>query len=258
MSCIFILYIAVFQLAAARDIVTTPAQTAASAQSDSHGSASIDPAALYANRSDLASARQAAAIWTARLQQNPKDFTSAAWLARVYYWLGGHAPEAERKSLLEKGIAAGRTAVALQPNRPEGHFWIAANMGSLAESFGLRQGLKYKGEIRDELTTVLRLDPAFQHGSADRALGRWYYKVPGLFGGSNAKSEEHLRKSLTYGPGSTTSLYFLAETLIAQKKYQEARDVLQKLRDTPGDPDWAPEDREYKAKGQQLLGGMKK
>ena len=251
------MYIAIFSPTGG-DIAATPAQSAAaSPQSDSH-SASLDPEALYANRTDLASARQAAAIWVARLQQNPKDFTSAAWLARVYYWLGGHAPEAERKSLLEKGIAFGRTAVALQTNRPEGHFWIAANMGMLAESFGLRQGLKYRGEIRDELMTVLRLDPAFQHGSADRALGRWYYKVPGLFGGSNSKSEEHLRKSLTYGPGSTTSLYFLAETLIAQKKYQEARDVLQKLKDTPGDPDWAPEDREYKAKGQQLLAGMKK
>ncbi len=60
-------------------------------------------------------------------------------------------------------------------------------MGALAESFGLRQGLKYRGAIKDELLTVLRLDPAFQEGSADRALGRWYYKVPGLFGGSEAE-----------------------------------------------------------------------
>jgi hypothetical protein len=153
---------------------------------------------------------------------------------------------------------AGRTAVALEPNRPEGHFWIAANMGYLAESFGLRQGLKYKGEIRDELMTVLRLDPAFQRGSADRARGRWYFKVPGLFGGSNTKSEEHLRKSLTYGPENTASLYFLAETLIALKRQQDARDVLQKLMASPGDPDWAPEDREYKIKGQRLLDGLNK
>jgi hypothetical protein len=65
--------------------------------------------------------------------------------------------------------------VSLEANRPEGHFWIAASMGALAESFGLRQGLKYRGEIRDELLTVLKLDPAFQKGSADRALGRWFY-----------------------------------------------------------------------------------
>ena len=62
--------------------------------------------------------------------------------------------------------------------------------------------MKYRGDIKNELETVLRLDPAFQQGSADRALGRWYFKVPGLFGGSNKKSEEHLRKSLTYNPNS--------------------------------------------------------
>ena len=90
-------------------------------------------------------------------------------------------------------------------------------MGALAESFGMRQGLKYRGDINDELLTVLKLDPAFQQGSADRALGRWYYKVPGLFGGSRKKSEEHLRKSLTYNPNSSASHFFLAETLIDRR-----------------------------------------
>ena len=154
--------------------------------------------------------------------------------------------------MLEAGIAAGRAAVAqLQPNQPEGHFWIAANMGALAESFGLRQGLKYRGDIKDALMTVLRLDPAFQQGSADRALGRWYYKVPGLFGGSDKKSEEHLRKSLTYNPNSASSLFFLAETLIDHGQKAEARASCRRLLDAPVDPDWAPEDREFKKKAER-------
>jgi tetratricopeptide (TPR) repeat protein len=88
-------------------------------------------------------------------------------------------------------------------------------------------------------------------------LGRWYFKVPGLFGGSDRKSEEHLRKSLTYNPNSSASLFFLAETLIALKKKDEARAVLQKLLEVPVDPDWAPEDREFKEKGKKLLAGVK-
>ena len=87
----------------------------------------------------------------------------------------------------------------------------------------MRQGLKYRGDIRDELLTVLKLDPAFQQGSADRALGRWYFKVPGLFGGSKKKSEEHLRKSLTYNPNSTASHFFLAETLIDRRTARTKR-----------------------------------
>lgn len=212
-----------------------------------------NPDALYAGREDLAKAREAAATWATKLKENPKDFESAWKLARAKYWLGGHGPQAERKVLLEEGIAAGRAAVAIEPNKPEGHFWIAANMGALAESFGMRQGIKYRGEIKNELLTVLKLDAAFQKGSADRALGRWYFKVPGLFGGSDQKSEEHLRKSLTYDPNSSASRFFLAETLLDRGKKDEARAELQKVIDGPIDPDWVPEDREFKEKAKQLL-----
>jgi hypothetical protein len=212
-----------------------------------------DPDPLYARRAEIASARQAADIWQARVDRNPRDFESAWKLARARYWLGGHAPEGERRAVLEQGIAAARTAIAVEPDKPEGHFWLAANMGALAESFGLRQGIKYRGDIKNELLTVLRLDPAFQQGSADRALGRWYYKVPGLFGGSNRKSEEHLRRSLTYNPSSSASLFFLAETLIAMKRKDDARSVLERLIAAPVDPAWVPEDREFKEKGSVLI-----
>jgi hypothetical protein len=212
-----------------------------------------DPDALYAAREDLSKARNAAAIWAGRLEKNARDFEAAWKLARARYWLGGRAPEAERKGLLEAGIAAGRAAVAVEPERPEGHFWMAANMGALAESFGLRQGLKYRGDIKSELLIVLKLDPAFQHGSADRALGRWYFKVPGLFGGSNRKSEEHLRRSLTYNPNSHSSRFFLAETLLDMGRKTEARAELQAVIDAPVEPAWAPEDREFKEKARQLL-----
>jgi tetratricopeptide (TPR) repeat protein len=211
-----------------------------------------DPDALYKQREQLASAQQAEGIWAERLAKDPKDFESAWKLARARYWLGTHADEKRRKPYLESGIDAGRAAIAAAPAKPDGHFWVAANMGALAESFGMRQGLKYRGDIKDELETVLRLDPAFQQGSADRALGRWYSKVPGLFGGSDKKSEEHLRKSLTYNPNSSSSLYFLAETLIELGKKDEARATLEKLLAAPVDPDWVPEDREFKKMGARL------
>jgi len=216
-----------------------------------------DPDALYRQRENLGSARQAAEVWSQRLEANPGDFESAWKLARTRYWLGGHAPQPERKGLLEAGIAAGRTAASLQPGRPEGHFWIAANMGALAESFGLRQGLKYRGEIRDNLQIVLKLDPAFQHGSADRALGRWYHKVPGLFGGSRKKAEEHLRRALTYKQDSIVSHFFLAELLLDMDRRAEALAELQKVIDLPVDPEWGPEDREFKARAQKLMMTLK-
>lgn len=215
--------------------------------------AADNPDALYAQRENLARARRAAEIWEQRLAQQPNDFEAAWKLARARYWLGGHASGNEQKTEYGRGAAAARRAIVIKPDAPEGHFWLAANLGALAETQGRLTGLRLRSEIKRELERVLAIDPAFQQGSADRALGRWYLKVPRLFGGSRSKSEMHLRRSLTYNPNSTASLYFLAETLIADGREDEAREVLQELLDAPLDPEWAPEDREFKRKASQLI-----
>jgi hypothetical protein len=205
----------------------------------------------------LSSARRAADIWTADLLRNAKDFDAAWKLARVCYWLGGHAPVPERRVLLERGIEAARSAAAAAPETPEGHFWLAANMGALAESFGLRAGLKYRKAIKEALELVRRLAPAFMNGSADRALGRWYFKVPSLFGGSNKQAVEHLRTALTYDAQSTISHFFLAEVLIADGDRAQGRVELQRVLDAPINPEWEPEDLEYKAKASALMSTLK-
>lgn len=177
-----------------------------------------------------------------------------AWkLARASYFLGTQGPDAERRRWLETGLAAATDAITLHGARPEGHFWLAANMGALAESYGLRQGLKYRTRIKQALERVLAIDPAFMEGSADRALGRWYHRVPGLFGGSAARSEQHLRKSLTYNPQSTVSLYFLAELFEEEGRPAEARRLYQQVLETPVHPEYGPEDRFYKDKARTRL-----
>jgi tetratricopeptide (TPR) repeat protein len=217
-----------------------------------------DPDALYRDRANFGSASRAAALWEARLVTDPTDFDAAWKLARAQYWLGTQAlPERDRRAALEAGIAAGRRAVATNRDRAEGHFWMAANMGALAESFGLRQGIRYRGAIREALETVLRLDPAFQQGSADRALGRWYYKVPGLFGGDKRKSEAHLRKALAYNAQSVITRLFLAETLIDLGRKDEARRELEAAIASPDDPEWIPEDRAFREQARKLFATLK-
>lgn len=213
-----------------------------------------DPDALYTDREHLTSAAKAAEIWAGRVSADPGDFVSAWKLARAEYWLGTNGlPPDQRRAALEAGVDAGRKAVAINPNKPEGHFWMAANMGALAESYGIRQGLRYRGPIRDALQTVLKIDPGFQQGSADRALGRWYYKVPGLFGGNKKRSEEHLRKALSYNPQSIITRLFLAETLIELNRKDEARKELEAALAAPEDPEWMPEDRRFKQQAATLL-----
>jgi len=226
---------------------------------DARGQADVTPSpdALYAHRDEPGQAAKAAELWSKRLTASASDFEAAWKLSRARYWLGTNGPAADRRAALEAGMDAANKAIAQQPKRPEGHFWLAANMGALAESFGMSQGLKYRKPIRASLEEVLRLDPGFADGSADRALGRWFYKVPGLFGGSNARSEEHLRKSLTYDPQSTASWFFLGETLEDMGRKADARAAYQHVLDAPFNPTWTPEDKIWKAKAKTALAGLK-
>jgi tetratricopeptide (TPR) repeat protein len=217
--------------------------------------ADADADALYHRRDDPASAARAAGIWAARAAGG-SDFEASWKLARAAYWLGTQGDPAGRRAELERSVKAGEQAAALSPDRPEGHFWMAASMGALAESYGLRQGLKYRSRIKRALERVLTLDPGWQQGSADRALGWWYHKVPGLFGGSEARAETHLRRALGYNPVSTATLYFLAEVLLERNKRGEAREMLQRCVDAPLDPEWAPEDRDFKRKAAARIAGL--
>jgi tetratricopeptide (TPR) repeat protein len=217
-------------------------------------SASIDADRLYANRETMADAEQAASIWERALAAHADDFEAARRLARASYWLGEHRQDEDaREAAFERGMAAARRAVAARSNQPDGYFWLAANMGGLAELKGIRAGLKYRKPVRDNLEKVLAMDPTFLKGSADRALGRWYYKVPGLFGGSKAKSVQHLRASIGHHPLSISSRYFLAETFESMGRKADAITALKEIEALPVDPDWAPEDREFKKKAQAML-----
>jgi len=217
-----------------------------------------DPDRLYAEREDVTKALAAANIWERRLAAHPGDFESAWKLARACYWLGSHVATDQRRPQLDRGIEAARRAIAAEPQQPAGHFWLAATMGAMAEIAGMRAGLRYRGEIKRELEQVLALDPAYENGSADRALGRWYFKVPGLFGGDDRKSLEHLKRSLTYDPDSAASWSFMAETLRELGKRDEAKRALQKVLSAPvSDPEWAPETREFQRQAAAALQNLR-
>jgi tetratricopeptide (TPR) repeat protein len=209
--------------------------------------------ALYAKRDDPVAARNAADQYLAHHRADPQDFVGSWKLARASYFLGTQGPAPERRMWLETGLAAANDAITLNGARAEGHFWLAANMGALAESYGLRQGLKYRTRIKQALERVRAIDPAFMEGSADRALGRWYHKVPGLFGGSAAKAEQHLRRSLSYSPQSSVSLYFLGELYEDEGRPAEAQRLYQQVLEAPVHREYGPEDRFFKAQARDRL-----
>ena len=129
-----------------------------------------DADALYANRAVLADAKKAAALWQTRIDRDAKDFEAAWKRARAGYWIGGHEKDqSERDRAYEQAMAAARVAIAARPDAPEGHFWLAANMGGYAEDHGIRGGLKYRGDIR---ARSRRPSPSIRHSFRARPIAR--------------------------------------------------------------------------------------
>lgn len=216
-----------------------------------------DPDHLFETRREE-QVRRAAALWDARLASHPSDGEAAWKLARARYWLGanGAGTREVRRPSLEAGIAAARRAVAIAPASPHGHFWLAANMGQLSELFGRREGLRHRDDIRRALEATIAADPTYLHGAAQRALGRWYATVPGMFGGNRTKGESYLRASLTVNPTSTIALVLFAELLLDTGRRDEARASLTAALAAPPDPDWTPEDERFKARARERLAAL--
>jgi hypothetical protein len=216
-----------------------------------------DADALFRDRERVASAARAADIWAASLAANARNFEAAWKLARARNWLGEKAEKGHGKAQYEMGVKAARAAIAIEPRRPEGHFFLAANMGALADASPLFAGLRYRTAIRDALETVVRLEPSYNHGAGYCGLGKYYLEVPRLFGGSATRAEQLIRTCLTYDSTSALAHYYLAQTLAALGRTAELEEALRGVIDAPVDPEYGPEIRIWQRKAARWLAALR-
>jgi hypothetical protein len=118
-------------------------------------------------------------IWSSRLAGNPRDFESAWKLARAEYWLGTQGPARTRRAARTRHRARTHAQARSSRRDPKATSGWPRTWAHSRNRIGLRQGIKYRGPIKDALEKVLAIDPAFQKGSADRALGRGTSKCQG-------------------------------------------------------------------------------
>ena len=134
------------------------ANDANQAASDKRSSANLIAQAdkLYAQREDIAHVRQAIVLLRNARNVDPNNYDAAWRLAKFNYYLGANADDdKERDKAFNDGIEAGKAAVKLQGNKPDGHFWLGANYGGRAEASALG-GLSSIDDIRQEMETVLK------------------------------------------------------------------------------------------------------
>ncbi len=207
---------------------------------------------LYEGRDDMAKARVAVA---ALRQARTADYGSyeAAWkLSRASYYVGDHTENnSESDDMFRLGIEAGKAAVKLQDNKPEGHFWLGANYGGSASNSTLAS-LSNVADIRQEMEAVLKVDEAFQGGSAYLALGRLYLQAPRVLGGDTGKAIGYLEKGIKVGPNNALMRFHLAEAYVSANRDAEARKQLDALSAMTPDPKFLAEHKEAVDKAKKL------
>jgi tetratricopeptide (TPR) repeat protein len=211
---------------------------------------------LWDQRGDLARAKEGLEKYRDALLKN-EDAYGVYWrMARIEYWIGDHASSNdEKKSVFGMGVYYGKKAVALEPNKVEGHYWLGVNYGSYGEAKGVLKSLSLVSPIKEEMHRVLAIDKTFDDGGADRVLGRVYYELPGFFGGSNQKSLEHLLRSKELGPRVGLTRIYLADTYLALDNVAKAREELEFVIAMEPDPKLIPETAQEKVMARDKLKG---
>jgi tetratricopeptide (TPR) repeat protein len=207
---------------------------------------------LYEGREDMNKARLA--VTTLR-QAHAADYGNyeAAWkLSRAAFYVADRTDnDTERDNMFREGTDAGKAAAALQPNKPDGHFWLGANYGGTAAHSTL-SNLSSFNDIKTEMETVLKLDESYQSYSAYIGLGRLYLGAPRVLGGDVSKAIEYLEKGVKLNPNNAVTRYYLAEAYETANRDADAKKQIEAILTSTPDPKYVAEHKNTVEKAKKL------
>jgi tetratricopeptide (TPR) repeat protein len=198
----------------------------------------------YLGRANPSNLDQSLRLLRQAASENANDYEAWWRIARTEAHVGGDRDAKDEKGQIaayQAGVEAGRRAVQLQPNRVEGHFWLGANQGLLAEAEGWFKGLQMLDTVRREMETVVRLDPDYEEAAGQRTLARIYYRAPFFKGGDKQRSIELLKDCLKRFPQDSFALLYLADDYIAIGRKAEAKALLDQILSLCPDPIYGTE-----------------
>lgn len=208
----------------------------------------------YAERSSIEKARQAVAVLRQARIADYGNYEAIWKLSKYNYYLGGHERDEPRKlEAFREGIAAGEAAVRLAPDKPEGHFWLGANIGGRAKVQGALYALSSVPEIRREMETVIKLDEGFQAGSAYLALGQLDLELPDVLGGDPERAVAELERGLKFGENNALLRLQLARAYYQVGRHADARAQAEAVFKIKPPPDYKTEYEDAVEGARQLL-----
>jgi len=211
---------------------------------------------FYSQREDLIRLHQGVVLLRQAITADPSNYDAAWRLAKFNYYLATHVEGTQSAQAFRAGIEAGKTAVQLQGDKPEGHFWLGANYGGSLESETI-SGLATVEDVRKEMETVLKINEGYQDGSAYMVLGLVDLKAPKIVGGDPQRAVTEMEKGLRFGNGNAFLRFHLAEGYQAIGRTADARQQLNTILSMTPDPNYLPELKEAQTQARQMLDKIK-
>jgi tetratricopeptide (TPR) repeat protein len=198
--------------------------------------------------------KQAIDLYLKAVNENPKSYEATWKCARAHREYGDEAKKQNIEGWKDicaeygkKGMQYAEKASALEPEKPDGHYYYGLSVGVYSDGVSvftaLKEGLKDKTQTSFEKTYAI--DKMYKEGGPMISLGRFWAVLPWPMR-DREKSLQYYREYQTtqWFATNTEAQLFLAEVLIqmgGKKKKAEAKGYVEKAlqSDDPYFRDWA-------------------
>lgn len=140
--------------------------------------------------------------------------------------------ETQRAEISRRGITACRDWLAREPKASAAHYYLAMNVGELAQAEAPSlAAYKMVHEVEREFTAAAELDVRYDFAGPARNLGELYFQAPSwpLSVGSKHKAREWLERAAALAPEYPENLLCLAEAQLQWRQLDEAAKTLRRL-----------------------------
>jgi hypothetical protein len=174
--------------------------------------------------------------------------------ARAYFRLAEeNEGDNARSNWVDAGVAAAEAAVAVNPDRVEGHYYLAALLGRRAEqaTVGALDAIPH---ILAEAERSAELDRTYDHCGPLVALGMLYVAAPPWPQsiGDPELGIDYLREAVACSDYPVNHIV-LAESLLDQGELEEPRTLLRWVLDQPPMGDWGVAGNRWRPIARDLL-----
>jgi len=137
-----------------------------------------------------------------------------------------------RAEFARRGIEVCRAWVAREPKSAPGHYYLAMNLGELAQAEAPSiAAYKLVHEVEREFRLAAELDVRFDYAGPARTLGELYFQAPGwpLSVGSKHKAREWFERAAALAPEHPENLLNLAEAQLKWHQHETLEATMKKL-----------------------------